>query len=376
MSEAGQYIPPLLIFPLKRWQEELLDGAPPGSVGGCSDSGWVTGPLFLKWFKHFSSIVNPSKENPVLLILDGHYSHTRNLELIDIARKSGVSIVCLPPHSTDKLQHLDVSFMFLLKTRYAKAIEQWFSSNLNRVVRKLSLFCEAYLRATTLETAVNGLRKTWIHPFNSDVFQEHDFIARQLEQQKVPANGRDNDNQNVLVPPQAISPRDIQNVSVPPQVVSPRDIQNVPVIEPSTSSRAGTSFLVTGSPHKTSLTISLQKKQMAEEKRQSKAKKRLIMEDKVNPSTSLNKRLKKKTTKWNLNSSDSENETEVPLVSTDDEDSSGDEDAPCAICGKRFSQDKRGEKWIRCSECFKWCHEMCSTSTKVKNFVCDLCLEV
>ncbi|XP_072400257.1 uncharacterized protein [Diabrotica undecimpunctata] len=87
MLAAGQYIPPLLIFPLKRWQEELLDGAPLGSIGGCSDSGWVTGPLFLKWFKHFSSIVNPSKENPVVLILDGHYSHTRNLKFIDIARE-------------------------------------------------------------------------------------------------------------------------------------------------------------------------------------------------------------------------------------------------------------------------------------------------
>ncbi|CAG9830413.1 unnamed protein product [Diabrotica balteata] len=71
------------------------------------------------------------------------------------------------------------------------------------------------------------------------------------------------------------------------------------------------------------------------------------MEDKENPGTSLNKRLKKKTTKWDLNLSGCEDETEVPLVSTDDEESSSHEDAPCAICGKSFSQDKLREKWIR-----------------------------
>lgn len=367
MSAAGQYIPPLLIFPQKRWQEELLDGAPPGSIGGCSDSGWVTGPLFLKWFEHFISTVRPSKEKPVLLILDGHYSHTRNLELIDRAREAGVSIVCLPPHSTDKLQPLDVAFMFPLKTRYAKAIEHWLASNPNRIVKKLqvsSLFCEAYLRAATLETAVNGFRKTGIHPFNSDNFQEHDFIARQLEEPEVPDNvGNDDD----------------QNAPAPPEVVGPRDIQEVPVIQPSTSSRAGTSFLVTGTPHKTFLKASMEKKQMADERQQkqsqSKAKRRLIIEDTDQPGKSSTKPPKKKRKKYDSSSSDSQDETQVPLVSTDDEDSSSDEDASCPICGKRFSQDKRGEKWVKCSKCFKWCHEMCSSSKQVKNFVCDFCLD-
>jgi hypothetical protein len=46
---------------------------------------------------HFISFVKLSKEDPVLLVVDGHYFHTRNIDVIDLACENGVSIVCLPP---------------------------------------------------------------------------------------------------------------------------------------------------------------------------------------------------------------------------------------------------------------------------------------
>jgi len=70
MSAARQYVPPMLIFPQKRWQNELIDGAPPGSIGACSDSGWITSALFSKWLEHFINIVKPTKERMIVLILD------------------------------------------------------------------------------------------------------------------------------------------------------------------------------------------------------------------------------------------------------------------------------------------------------------------
>ena len=75
--------------------------------------------------------------------------------------------------------------MFPLKTYYAKEIENWLSSNANRIVRKLqvaSLLGKAYLRAATLETAVNGFRKTGIFPYNPDVFREVDIIGSNQNQ--------------------------------------------------------------------------------------------------------------------------------------------------------------------------------------------------
>ena len=60
--------------------------------------------IFTQWFLHFIKHTKPTKEDPVILVLDRHYSHTRNLEVIILARENQVDIICLPPHSSDKMQ--------------------------------------------------------------------------------------------------------------------------------------------------------------------------------------------------------------------------------------------------------------------------------
>ena len=66
--------------------------------------------LFTTWFKHFIRSSGASKINPVLLILDGHSTHTKNIELIDLSRENGVVLLCLPPHCSHIMQPLDVSY--------------------------------------------------------------------------------------------------------------------------------------------------------------------------------------------------------------------------------------------------------------------------
>jgi hypothetical protein len=67
MSAAGNYIPPLLVFPRKREKLSLMDGTPPGSKFACHPSGWMQTEIFIDWFKHFLSYSNPSEDHPVLL---------------------------------------------------------------------------------------------------------------------------------------------------------------------------------------------------------------------------------------------------------------------------------------------------------------------
>lgn len=43
----------------------LANGAPPGSLVEVSDSGYITSELYVK----------PSKDAPVLIVLDGHKPH-------------------------------------------------------------------------------------------------------------------------------------------------------------------------------------------------------------------------------------------------------------------------------------------------------------
>lgn len=101
-----------------------MGGAPPGffSITPCHISGWIQTDVFSKWFDRFVKYREPTEKEPVMLVLDGHYSYTRNIEVIEKARANNVSIICLLPHSTAKIQPLDVSFMKSLKTYYAQEI--------------------------------------------------------------------------------------------------------------------------------------------------------------------------------------------------------------------------------------------------------------
>jgi len=71
--------------------------------------------VYNEWLDHFLRHSQPTHgTQTVLLILDGHSSHTKNLKLIWKATVRNVIIVSLPSHCTDNLQPLDVA---LLKTK-------------------------------------------------------------------------------------------------------------------------------------------------------------------------------------------------------------------------------------------------------------------
>ncbi|CAM1325721.1 Uncharacterised protein r2_g3461 [Pycnogonum litorale] len=134
MNAAGNFIPPLFIFPRVRMKDELMDNAPPGAIAVPHKSGWMQTEIFTQWFRHFLKHSNPSEERPVLLILDGHKTHTNNLDVIMLARDKNVHIVCLPPHCTHRLQPLDVSFMKPLMTYYTQEVEKWLRNHPGRVI--------------------------------------------------------------------------------------------------------------------------------------------------------------------------------------------------------------------------------------------------
>lgn len=172
-------------------------------------------------------------------------------------------------------------------------------------------------------------------------------------------NQREAETEEAEEPEAHLSP---STSSQPPPVVTPQQIRAVPVIQPSTSTRRGSAILVTSSPHKSKLEAASAKKNGPPRKRQT-----------VRDLFLKHKRRKPACKKTPETSSDSECSDDLKYVSTDDEDS--DDDAECPACGKRFSSDKHGEKWIRCTKCVLWHHELCCTTTNPIKFICDSCLE-
>lgn len=168
-SATGVYVPPAMIFKRQRFKQELIDNAPNGTIGFCSKSGWVEAEIFEQYIQHFVKHVKCSKDNPALLILDGHSSHTKNLQMIDFARDNGLIILSIPPHTSHKLQPLDRGLFKSLKAAYNSACTNWMRCHPGRkitVFQVAQLFSEAYGRAATVENACSGFRSAGAWPVN------------------------------------------------------------------------------------------------------------------------------------------------------------------------------------------------------------------
>ncbi|XP_018399026.1 PREDICTED: uncharacterized protein LOC108776809 [Cyphomyrmex costatus] len=179
-NAVGVFIPPMIIFKRLRMDISLASGAPAESLVEISETGYINSELFLKWFKHFLAYVRPSKENKVLLLLDGHTTHSKNLNVINLACENGVLLLQLPGHTTHRLQPLDVSIFKPFQLYYDEAVVKWHRTNPPPPLRQChvsTLLSEAYLKIATMSNAVNGFKATGIWPVDRHIFNNTDFIA-------------------------------------------------------------------------------------------------------------------------------------------------------------------------------------------------------
>lgn len=178
MSASGHFIPPMAVFPRKRWNPLLEDGAPPGTLFRSQENGWMTMDLFSEWMEHFIKYAKPDPLQKVLLIVDGHVSHTHNLKVLQMARDAGVVMLSLPSHTTHRMQPLDMAFFRPLSTFYGQEADKRMRHNPGRPLSHFQvcmIFGKAYQRAASLETAANGFRNAGIWPVDRDVFKDFDF---------------------------------------------------------------------------------------------------------------------------------------------------------------------------------------------------------
>lgn len=356
MSAGGTFIPPLMIFPRTNMKNELMDGAPPGSIFDCHKSGWIQMDMFTKWFRHFVSITKPSAEDPVLLLLDGHYSHSRNLDVIEYAREHHVVIVCLPPHSSHKLQPLDLSFMHPLKTFYNNEIRKWLANH-NNPVRPVTqyqvseLFGRAYARAATLETAMNGFRLSGTYPLDKEKFRDYDFPNEETH----------------TVPQETNSANGVVNSACD---VSVNDLCPIPPLNVAATSnrgpKRGSAMVLTSTPKKNELQV-----------RRESVKRNLAST--LSSNICGNKRINRETRKRKPSVVESEDSSEIDgdletSASEDDtrseQDTSEEDDAQCIYCSELWSQSRT--EWIQCQKCRKWAHINCAGNPK-KRFLCCNC---
>jgi hypothetical protein len=316
MSPTGIFVPPLFIFPRKRMQQRFTENGPVGSKAIAHPSGYMTGERFPEYLQHFISHTHPSVEDPVLLILDNHVSHI-SLAAIELCQANGIVLLTLPPHTSHKLQPLDVSFFGPFKQRYYAECDKFQINNPGIPISLgniASLVKEALLLSENAHVAAGGFGKAGIWPYNPDTFTTIDYLPANAYE-IVDLDG-ENRKEGEFVEPSAILP--------------------------------------------------LPKATIFKKKRKRQQSSKILTAE--------------SSSKFNVADTIATDETKAPprqknkIVDPVKEGNSFADDTACLYCNDKFGNSRAGEKWIRCRMCMAWAHNDCAgVSKSFVHFDCEFC---
>jgi len=179
VNAEGRFIPPCFIFPRTRYQNIFLRGAPSGSLGFATKSGWINDDIWFQFLKHFAAQACASKQKPALLVIDNHSSHI-NIDAVNFASDNGIILLTVWPHTTHKMQPLDVSVYGPFKHFYNNALDSWMRNHPGErftIYHVAAAVNEAFLSAMTPRNIISGFRATGICPYNPNIFNDSDFVS-------------------------------------------------------------------------------------------------------------------------------------------------------------------------------------------------------
>lgn len=426
MSASGAYIPPMFIFPRLRMSPNLTKGGPNGSIYHCSKSGWMTEELFLLWLNHFISFTKPSEQSPVLLIMDNHSTHT-TLAAYNLCKENNITVVTLPPHSSHRLQPLDVAFYGSLKGSFNKECDNFLRSHPHQKISiydVVPIFNKAFSRIANIEKGISGFASTGIFPIDPEKFND-DFSNAPTESSTPNVNipvvydvDKDTDRSTVNNEQELENASKVEVVLAQPStssgITSIQQISPLPVLKATDgkSTRKLHSTVFTLTPNKATLEEAAEKKEERKKKKEDSSLRRAVKRDaeiskqksrikgcsrlKLNKSKSkLMAQASPKLVKFHRRSLkfDSDHSSEEEMIDNlcddnemDDLDPMNvlgpaanaktremqDSDGICLLCGE-FG--KNNELWYRCILCSGWVHSECSAAETADDFLCDFCLK-
>ena len=173
-NAAGTRILPYYVFPGKRWNDDLMTGSCPGSLGYMTESGWSNSAVFMDYLeRHFKKHV-PTNDSPILVIFDGHRSHI-NITLKEWGVANNVAFFVLPPHTSHVTQPLDVGCFGPLKNAFYSECQAFLRKNPGMQITRYNvaeISARAYNKGLTPENLISAFRKTGIYPIRRQVIDE------------------------------------------------------------------------------------------------------------------------------------------------------------------------------------------------------------
>jgi hypothetical protein len=192
ISASGIAFKPFIVLPNLKGLKKLAEI--PDVHFATSLTGWMNRNVFLAWTICFCSelsvyrltLPEGIRDEPVLLILDGHNSRV-NLTALMILDLFNVDVLCLPAHSTHVVQPIDVAVAAPLKTyfkqEFAERIHELLAVDPTKREKSDTLrylictaFIDAYRKATTRSNCAAGFGKSGMAPFNPAVPLSSQFV--------------------------------------------------------------------------------------------------------------------------------------------------------------------------------------------------------
>ena len=147
--------------------------------------GWTDSTTSYEWFtKTFIPQATARRENPeepIVLVLDGHASH-KTPEMLRAALEHNIEFHFLPPHTTHRLQPLDVGIFGPLQGKWQERCDEVISETSAEIPR--SQFIKEYMgvrnEVFTEELIKSAWKKAGMWPLNPKKITEKDFAPSKL----------------------------------------------------------------------------------------------------------------------------------------------------------------------------------------------------
>lgn len=178
VNAAGNALPPVYVFPRIRYKEHFVNGGPNGCIGIAEKSGWMTSEGFMEVLNHIKNNTRCCKERPILIFLDNHVSHC-SLAAILFCRDNGINMITFPPHTSHKLQPLDITVFGPFKKYLTSSFNDFLVSNPGRVITIYdipSLSATPFQKSFVSESICKGFAMAGIYPFDRLAIPETEFI--------------------------------------------------------------------------------------------------------------------------------------------------------------------------------------------------------
>ncbi|KAH8430077.1 transposase [Aspergillus melleus] len=168
INAAGIVLPPQIIFAGKMQQERWFKDIPKSYRISMSENGWTNDKLGFEWLQFFDDFTASKTAGQYrLLLLDGHGSHSTP-EFDQFCKVKNIIPLYMPPHSSHKLQPLDVGCFSPLKKYYGQQISKAIQNGMEHIDKSdfIRHFKRAYKEAFSTDNIKSSFAATGLVPYS------------------------------------------------------------------------------------------------------------------------------------------------------------------------------------------------------------------